>query len=257
MDKLKNKIFIIVACFIVIIVGLVECSWELAVTRDFIQANAQEEEVQEIVEEDPTEFYPESLKDWEMPTQWWREDGYSKMEDWWNDLKTIKAETEGCAEEAIDQFGSYLSDEKEARLREIEKEIQNAHSVTACEELMTEFSNIVANAQPKPVYSSGGGSGGGGSYTGGTSNFKRDGVIYSNGWRYTWYSQNVLPGGGLRIPGRHVGEGNLIYDENGYIVVAANRSDLPYGATVETPFGTGKVYDTGCAAGTIDIYTNF
>lgn len=253
MDNKRNKLILAIGCLIIVIAGLVECAWELSVTKSIVLEAAALDDTEEVVAyEDPTEFYPAELRDWEIPSQWWREDGYSNMDDWWSDLKTIKEEFKGCADEAIEQYGKYLSDEEEARLREIESEIRNGHSVTECEKLMGEFSSIVTGAQPQPVYS-----GGGGSYTGSTSNFRRDGVVYSNGWRYTWYSQNVLPGGGLKIPGRHVGEGNLVYDKNGYIVVAANRSDLPYGATVETPFGTGKVYDTGCAAGTIDIYTNF
>lgn len=59
----------------------------------------------------------------------------------------------------------------------------------------------------------------------------------------------------VNIPGRYVGSDGVIRDANGYICVAA--SDLPIGSIVETSLGTGKVYDTGCAAGTTDIYTNW
>lgn len=81
------------------------------------------------------------------------------------------------------------------------------------------------------------------------------GVNYYNGRKETWYSQRVLPGGGLDIPGRHVAEDGTIRDEDGYICVAA--SDLEKGTVVETSLGTGKVYDSGCAAGTTDIYTDW
>ena len=82
------------------------------------------------------------------------------------------------------------------------------------------------------------------------------GVYYYNGRKETWYSQRVLPGGGLDIPGRHVNaEDGTIRDEDGYICVAA--SDLEYGTVVETSLGTGKVYDTGCAPGTTDIYVDW
>lgn len=85
---------------------------------------------------------------------------------------------------------------------------------------------------------------------------KSGGVYYYNGRKETWYSQRVLPGGGLDIPGRHVNaEDGTIRDEDGYICVAA--SDLPYGTVVETSLGTGKVYDTGCAPGTTDIYVDW
>ena len=39
------------------------------------------------------------------------------------------------------------------------------------------------------------------------------GVVYFNGHKETYYSQNVLPGGGLRIPGRHVAEDGTVRDE--------------------------------------------
>jgi hypothetical protein len=84
---------------------------------------------------------------------------------------------------------------------------------------------------------------------------KSKGVNYFNGHRETWYSQRVLPGGGLRIPGRHVDERGLVCDENGYICVAS--SDYSWGTIVETSLGTGRVYDSGCASGTIDIYCDW
>lgn len=84
---------------------------------------------------------------------------------------------------------------------------------------------------------------------------KSKGVNYFNGHRETWYSQKVLPGKGLKIPGRYVDSRGLVCDGDGYICVAS--SDYPKGTIVETSLGTGKVYDSGCASGTIDIYTNW
>lgn len=84
---------------------------------------------------------------------------------------------------------------------------------------------------------------------------KSKGVNYFNGHKETYYSQKVLPGGGLKIPGRHVASDGTIRDENNYICVASN--DYKKGTIVETSLGTGKVYDSGCASGTIDIYTNW
>lgn len=83
------------------------------------------------------------------------------------------------------------------------------------------------------------------------------GVVYYNGHKETYYSQQVLPGGGLNIPGRHVAEDGTVRDGDGYICVAADPSYLGYGSVVETSLGTGKVYDSGCDYGTIDIYTNW
>lgn len=81
------------------------------------------------------------------------------------------------------------------------------------------------------------------------------GVVYYNGHRETYYSQNVLPGYGLNIPGRHVAADGTVRDADNYICVAS--SDLAKGTVVETSLGTGKVYDSGCASGTVDIYTNW
>ena len=79
------------------------------------------------------------------------------------------------------------------------------------------------------------------------------GVINWNGFKYTYYSQSVLPGGGLRIPGRHVSADGFVCDGDGYIVVA---NDRPKGSVVPTPFGRdGKVYDRGTYGNHIDIYT--
>ena len=86
--------------------------------------------------------------------------------------------------------------------------------------------------------------------------FKNIGVVYWNGWKWTWYSQRVLPGGGLRIPGRHVDNNGYICDGNNYICLAS--STLPYGTVINTPFGKqGKIYDTGCATDTVDVYVDF
>lgn len=85
---------------------------------------------------------------------------------------------------------------------------------------------------------------------------KSKGVVYYAGHRETYYSQRVLPGGGLKIPGRHVNASDgTVRDADGYICVAS--SDLEMGTVVETSLGTGKVYDSGCASGTIDIYVDW
>lgn len=107
------------------------------------------------------------------------------------------------------------------------------------------------------------GSNNGGSNNGGGYNYPSGpgqlnpwiGVVYFNGHRETYYSQKVLPGYGLNIPGRHVASDGTVRDENNYICVAS--SDHPKGTIVETSLGTGKVYDSGCASGTIDIYTDW
>lgn len=82
------------------------------------------------------------------------------------------------------------------------------------------------------------------------------GVIDWGGYRYTYYSENVLPGYDLQIEGRHTDEYGFVCDGDGYICVAS--SSLPWGTVVDTPFGrAGKVYDSGCAWNIIDIYVNW
>ena len=88
------------------------------------------------------------------------------------------------------------------------------------------------------------------------SHFRRAGVIRWNGYRWTWYSERVLAGGGLKIKGRHVDDNGYVCDGDDYICVAS--STLKKGTVMKTPFGKdGKVYDSGCAAGTLDVYVNW
>lgn len=86
---------------------------------------------------------------------------------------------------------------------------------------------------------------------------KNKGAIYFNGHKETYYSQNVLPGTSLRIPGRHVAADGTVRDGDGYICVAANTSYMSRGAILITSLGPAKVYDSGCAVGVIDIYVNW
>lgn len=95
---------------------------------------------------------------------------------------------------------------------------------------------------------------GAGEYDG---NFRSDGVVYGDdGVRYTWYPQSVLPGGGLtelNNNGRHLNDDGFIVDGDGYLAVASGLGE-PIGTIVETPFGTGKVYDACETGGTRDMY---
>lgn len=86
---------------------------------------------------------------------------------------------------------------------------------------------------------------------------KRRGAMNFNGHRETFYSEKVLPGNGLRIPGRHVADDGTIRDENGFICVAADPAFLARGTVLITSLGPAKVYDCGCAYGTVDIYVNW
>lgn len=88
------------------------------------------------------------------------------------------------------------------------------------------------------------------------SDFKYQGVIYWGDWRWTYYSERVLPGPGLNIPGRYTDSNGYVCDENDYICLAS--SELSNGTILSTPFGKdGKIYDCGCPYGTIDVYTSW
>lgn len=205
----------------------------------------------------------------ELSEQTTQYEGYATLREWYDVFETNIINYAGKAEATIAEYEGYISDEQAQQLRSLEDSIIGAKSIQEQRDAIVEFDKMVselaqykeekdaelAAAAEAEAASYSEESYGGGFYTGDTASFRSQGVIYENGTRYTWYSQNVLPGGGLDIPGRHVGEDNLIYDENGYVVVASN--DHAQGTVVDTPFGEGRVYDSGCDSGTIDIYTNF
>lgn len=83
------------------------------------------------------------------------------------------------------------------------------------------------------------------------------GVKYFNGQRETYYSQRVLPGGGLKIPGRHIANDGTIRDKDGYIVVACHPSTYPKGSRIIISLGPAKVYDRCPTPGIIDIYVDW
>lgn len=85
------------------------------------------------------------------------------------------------------------------------------------------------------------------------NDFASQGVVYEDGTRYTWYSSNSAYH--YRTPEWSVDPDGFYRDSEGYYVVAS--TDVPMGGTVSTPFGEGKVYDTGCDGGTVDLYTAF
>lgn len=142
---------------------------------------------------------------------------------------------------------------EEARLAEEARQAEEARKAAeASASVSSGANNSQANNTSTPSQSNGGGY----NYpTSGGALTPEKGVVYFNGHRETYYSQKVLPGGGLNIPGRHVASDGTIRDSDGYICVAS--SDYPWGTVVETSLGPGKVYDSGCASGTIDLYTDW
>lgn len=83
------------------------------------------------------------------------------------------------------------------------------------------------------------------------------GALYFNGHKETYYSEKVLPGPSLNIPGRHVADDGTIRDGDGFICVAADPAYLPKYSILITSVGPAKVYDSGCDYGIIDIYVSW
>lgn len=86
---------------------------------------------------------------------------------------------------------------------------------------------------------------------------KENGVVYYAGHRETWYSIHE-PGQTVTawdIPGKHIADDGTIRDEDGFICIAS--SDHKAHTVIMTSVGIGKVYDTGCSHGTIDVYTTW
>lgn len=85
--------------------------------------------------------------------------------------------------------------------------------------------------------------------------FRYHGIIRWEGKKYSYYSQKVLPGYNLKIPGRHVNKDGYVSDGDGYIVLS--HKNIEKGTVVDTPFGyQGKVYDRcpGCELNQYDVY---
>lgn len=87
--------------------------------------------------------------------------------------------------------------------------------------------------------------------------FQYLGVIEWNNWKWTYYLMSEFPGStSTPVQGRHVNDKGFVCDNEGYIILAS--VDLEPYTIVDTPFGyKGKVYDTGCPSGILDVYTNW
>lgn len=89
--------------------------------------------------------------------------------------------------------------------------------------------------------------------------FKENGVIEYNGYYFTYYSELVMPGEGLYIPGRWTDEYGFVRDGNGNLCLASNTPDtMDRFSTVYTPWGFGVIYDYGTGNdAVIDVYVGW
>lgn len=161
-------------------------------------------------------------------------------------------------------YSDYMTEKQNKRLKNINANIKKASHLDAFTQIKNNFKKLKKDVKKtkervlaeyaaqqavysEPVSSEPTSSGG---YSG---NFESQGVVYNGGTRYTWYSSNDLYH--YRTGEWSAGSDGFYRDKNGYLIVAS--SDYSQGATVNTPWGPGKVYDSGCASGTIDMYTNY
>ena len=89
--------------------------------------------------------------------------------------------------------------------------------------------------------------------------FKENGVIEYDGYYFTYYSERVLPGDGLYIPGRWTDEYGFVRDGNGCLCLASNTPEtMDRFSTVYTPWGLGVIYDYGTGDDSvIDVYVGW
>ena len=181
----------------------------------------------------------------------------AKAEETSTDLATVNAQLEAAR-------AAQKKQEEEAQQRAVEQQAKKAQEeakqASASADSNTSSGNNSTNNSSSNNSSNNNGSNssnsGSGAYVippGGLTPEK--GRIWYNGHTETYYSQKVLPGDGLAIPGRHIASDGTIRDADGYIVVASD--DYPKGTVVETSLGSGKVYDTGSGSGNIDLYTDW
>ena len=190
------------------------------------------------------------------------QEGYVDQEQWQSEFNAKAAELESTHSELL-KLRDYLSEDNQAIVDNFnlnsfkyisELEETSGQFAAMCDEALAakerqlerQRQQRAAQQQQQQVTQQQ-------SYSGDSGSFKSRGVIYQNGIRYTYYSSNVLYH--YRTPEWNAGSDGIYRDSAGYIIVAS--SDHSQGSVVSTPFGAGKVYDSGCASGTIDIYTNF
>ena len=190
------------------------------------------------------------------------QEGYIDQEQWQNEFDTKAAELESTHSELL-ELRDYLSEDNQAivdnfnldsfkYISELE-ETNGQFAAMRDEALAAKERQLERQRQQRAAQQQQQQTAQQQSYSGNSGNFKSQGVIYQNGIRYTYYSSNVLYH--YRTPEWTAGSDGIYRDSAGYIVVAS--SDHSQGSVVSTPFGAGKVYDSGCASGTIDIYVNF
>ena len=183
-------------------------------------------------------------------------DGLSKA----NNTKEVKEAYRKYAQIELDRIQQKRDEEEKAKKAEEERiakekaeeeaKAKKAEEERIAKEKAKAQAEAAEQAQAQQTYSGSSASNSGVKIS--LSQFMFDGVVYSGGYKFTYYSQSVLPGGGLSIPGRHVNADGFVSDGDGYIVLAGSA---PLGTVYDTPFGyKGKIYDRGTYGNHLDVY---
>ena len=183
-------------------------------------------------------------------------DGLSKA----NNTKEVKEAYRKYAQIELDRIQKKRDEEEKAKKAEEERiakekaeeeaKAKKAEEERIAKEKAEKEAKAQAEEQAQQTYSGSSASNSGVKIS--LSQFMFDGVVYSGGYKFTYYSQSVLPGGGLSIPGRHVNADGFVSDGDGYIVLAGSA---PLGTVYDTPFGyKGKIYDRGTYGNHLDVY---
>lgn len=209
----------------------------------------------------------------------YEEGGYSSEEEYLSDLEAKQMDSIGMADEAINKYANVITEEQKQTLKECEQEMVISFKISEYNEWLDKFNSVVselekariaaeeeakekaaeeaaaaeaeASANVEAAYYDNYSGNNYTYYSNGSGLTPQSGVNWHNGRKETYYSSNVLYH--YMTPQWTLGDDGVYRTSEGYVVVAA--SDLPYGSTVETSFGTGQVLDTGCASGVTDIYT--
>lgn len=261
MNTKKKAIFGSIAAIIVVaVLVLIICLFQ----------EAEAEGKESVAESNSTytyDFGTSTLNDVEFPPQIYKDEGYDNLAEWWSALKEKRNSFEGTTNDVMAELGDYITEEQVVLLQDYEKKIVRASNFTKLQEYEELFNAIVEEVTmikveaenqitQQEIMSSNQGyqeyvaAVNSGNYSGSYYDFLRAGIVNANGNKYTYYSQSVLPGGGLNIPGRHV-DGGFVKDADGYIVLA---NDDPNGTVIDTPWGPGKVYDKGTSGNHYDVY---
>lgn len=198
------------------------------------------------------------------------QENYLSAEQWAHDYSESVEELKGIVSE-LDALGGYVDGDYSVDydsliyISDVQKEINELSDMrdaakerkAAEEKKKAEEEAAAARARTNGVGSSSSNSGSGtssSSCSSGSVNLRSAGIVHANGYVFTWYSQRVLPGGGLNIPGRHVDGRGFVCDGDGYIVAATG---MGHGTTGSSPWGAWKSYDTGVSGNCVDLYCNW